>query len=173
MLRMGLSKCVYTLGLRSYDYVDTKLGFLSFRIMLYLICCFTVLVPQQLIEFRYYIIPFLIFRIHIPKSHDWRLTASLCCELSLYSAINILTIYLFLYQPFQWPHLPGQTQRFMWWCNGIIIIAHMTECFGHMTQCSNHTTSHDMVVYMYKFVLSSMFVLSMYFIGNYCRGIQF
>ena len=85
-----------------------------YRILLYLICCFTVLVPQQLIEFRYYIIPFLIFRIHIPKPHDWRLTASLCCELALFSAINAVTMYLFLYRPFQWPHLPGQTQRFMW-----------------------------------------------------------
>ena len=85
------------------------------RILLYFICCFTALVPQQLIEFRYYILPYLIFRIHIPKPHGWNLTLSLCSELLLYTTINAVTIYLFLYRPFVWPNTPpGQLQRFMW-----------------------------------------------------------
>ena len=84
------------------------------RILLYFICCFTALVPQQLIEFRYYIIPYLIFRIYIPKPHDWRLFLSLCSELLLYTSINTVTIYLFLYRPFRWDNTPGQMQRFMW-----------------------------------------------------------
>ncbi|KAI9490244.1 alpha-2-glucosyltransferase Alg10 [Zychaea mexicana] len=80
------------------------------------------LVPSPLLEFRYFIIPFLFYCIQLgPTSSSttsgatqipflWRTWLVII----MYLLIHIVTIYLYLYKPFEWPHEPGQIQRFMW-----------------------------------------------------------
>ena len=80
-----------------------------YRILLYCVCCMVTLVPQKLLEFRYFILPYLLLRLHMPQGSR----LSLVAELLLYSAVNGLTIWLFLYRPFHWPDSQNQ-QRFMW-----------------------------------------------------------
>ncbi|KAI7897317.1 alpha-2-glucosyltransferase Alg10 [Mucor mucedo] len=69
------------------------------------------LVPSPLLEFRYFIIPFLFFMVHIPPPTQISRTL---LGLALYLVIHVVTIYLFLYKPFAWPNEPNATQRFMW-----------------------------------------------------------
>ena len=93
---------------------------------------------QELIEFRYFILPHLLFRIELERGRCARAdrvpsTADAAparstdepdtdrlhcwwtvCELGMYCALNALTLYLFLYRPFTWPSEPGALQRFMW-----------------------------------------------------------
>jgi len=74
------------------------------------ICVLISLVPQLLLEFRYFIIPCLLVRSQI-RPVSWR---SLCCETVLLVTVNLVTIGLFLYKPFVWDHEPDSVQRFMW-----------------------------------------------------------
>lgn len=78
-------------------------------LMLY-ICVGMVTIPQKLLEFRYFIIPYLLFRLHVPLVSYVRLLM----ECILYVSVNGITIYLFLEKPFQWAHSPQEVQRFMW-----------------------------------------------------------
>jgi alpha-1,2-glucosyltransferase len=68
-----------------------------------------VLVPTPLIEFRYYILPFLFYRLHIRQPA----TSPLLGELALNVVINAVTLWLFLAKPFMWADHPN-LQRFMW-----------------------------------------------------------
>ncbi|OZJ01993.1 hypothetical protein BZG36_04691 [Bifiguratus adelaidae] len=84
--------------------VITRLGFLAATML--------TLIPSPLLEFRYYIIPFTIYLLHL----DWRRipTVALLGLIVFYLAINAFTAYMFLYRPFEWPQAPGALQRFMW-----------------------------------------------------------
>jgi len=75
----------------------------------YVVCVAALLVPATLLEFRYYIVPYLIFRLNIPVASFRRLIA----EISIYASINMLTIYIFLHRPFHW-NSEMALQRFMW-----------------------------------------------------------
>ena len=75
----------------------------------FIVCCFVALVPQRLLEIRYFFIPFLFVRLHIPP-HSWLL---LFIEFSMYVLINAATIYLFITRPFYWAD-SNLIQRFMW-----------------------------------------------------------
>ncbi|KAI9558010.1 hypothetical protein GHT06_014763 [Daphnia sinensis] len=75
----------------------------------FVICCFVALVPQRLLEVRYFLIPFLFVRLHIPP-RSW---IFLFIEFSMYLAVNAATIYLFATRPFFWADSP-LPQRFMW-----------------------------------------------------------
>ena len=68
-----------------------------------------VTVPQKLLELRYFLIPYILFRIHTPLPSY----LSLLLEMALYLLINCITIALFLYKPFYW-HGIDDVQRFMW-----------------------------------------------------------
>eukprot|EP00794_Sanderia_malayensis_P005984 gene5984-6680_t len=68
-----------------------------------------VLIPQKLLELRYFIIPYLMFRLHVPIPS----LPKLALEFLLYLFINVLSIGLFLYRPFYWENNPAE-QRFMW-----------------------------------------------------------
>ncbi|KAI8330626.1 DIE2/ALG10 family-domain-containing protein [Chlamydoabsidia padenii] len=68
------------------------------------------LVPSPLLEFRYFILPFIFFCIHLPPPSP----SNIFITLVTYSLINMCVIYLFLYRPFTWPQNPGEWQRFMW-----------------------------------------------------------
>lgn len=82
---------------------------ISIWILLYLLCTAAVLVPQKLLEFRYFIIPYLLFRLHIGV----RNYLELITEFVLYMCVNAVTLYLFIYRPFKWDH-EDAIQRFMW-----------------------------------------------------------
>lgn len=80
------------------------------RVVLYCVCVSVSLVPQKLLEFRYFLVPYLLLRLHSPQG-------SLLClvleQLALLS-VNALTLHLFLYRPFPWPDSALGPQRFMW-----------------------------------------------------------
>ncbi|KAI7902365.1 alpha-2-glucosyltransferase Alg10 [Cokeromyces recurvatus] len=77
----------------------------------YLTALVLTLVPSPLLEFRYFIIPFLFYMVHIPPpKQTWRLLSGL----AFYIFIHLITLYLFLFKPFVWLNEPNQLQRFMW-----------------------------------------------------------
>nr|XP_019705141.1 dol-P-Glc:Glc(2)Man(9)GlcNAc(2)-PP-Dol alpha-1,2-glucosyltransferase isoform X2 [Elaeis guineensis] len=75
----------------------------------FFISCALVLVPAPLIEFRYYTIPFFFLILHSQVT-DYVRWLTIC---TLYVAVNIFTMTMFLFRPFHWDHEPG-TQRFIW-----------------------------------------------------------
>ncbi len=75
----------------------------------YSICLFVCLVPQKLIEFRYYIIPYLIYRLNI---YELTLKETIA-EFLINFTINFLVIYIFLNKTFFWSD-GNEVQRFMW-----------------------------------------------------------
>ncbi|XP_074645221.1 dol-P-Glc:Glc(2)Man(9)GlcNAc(2)-PP-Dol alpha-1,2-glucosyltransferase-like [Tubulanus polymorphus] len=77
--------------------------------MLFAVCTCICLVPQQLMEFRYFIIPYLILRLNMNIAAYWKIIL----ELIVYGAVNALTIYIFVERPFLWPDSENK-QRFMW-----------------------------------------------------------
>ncbi|XP_037369228.1 dol-P-Glc:Glc(2)Man(9)GlcNAc(2)-PP-Dol alpha-1,2-glucosyltransferase [Talpa occidentalis] len=80
-----------------------------FWVAMFFACAGAVTVPHRLLEPRYFILPFLFFRLHAPLPAVSRLL----CELAGYAAVNAATFYVFLYRPFRWPDSPD-LQRFMW-----------------------------------------------------------
>jgi alpha-1,2-glucosyltransferase len=75
----------------------------------YTICLCACLIPQKLLEFRYFIIPYIIYRLNI-RNYSIKF---LFIEIFIYSFINSVTIYLFLYKTFYWKS-NDEIQRFMW-----------------------------------------------------------
>ena len=67
-------------------------------------------VPQLLLEFRYFIVPFILLRARLRPDCPHKLAA----ETAVVLAVNTVTIYLFLYRPFRWESEPDSLQRFMW-----------------------------------------------------------
>jgi alpha-1,2-glucosyltransferase len=67
------------------------------------------LVPQMLLEFRYFIVPYLLLRLHICLKTWWQLSA----EFILFFCINASTIYLFITRTFYWAD-SEEVQRFLW-----------------------------------------------------------
>ncbi|GAB4833806.1 hypothetical protein Ancab_032055 [Ancistrocladus abbreviatus] len=78
-------------------------------VLAYFLACAAVLVPAPLIEFRYYTIPFYIFMLHSQIDEDRKHIFMAI----LYIAVNVFTLSMFLFRPFQWDHEPGM-QRFIW-----------------------------------------------------------
>lgn len=74
------------------------------------LCVVLNLTPQLLLEFRYFVLPYLMYRLQVRPQTWWKLAA----ETALYAVINGVTIYMFLARPFKWSHDPEATQRFMW-----------------------------------------------------------
>lgn len=94
------------------------------------------LVTAPLVEPRYFIVPWLVWRVHVPvppAPAGLRASSSrreqgggdavavggrqdhrLWLETAWFCAINGVTGYVFLYQGFAWPQEPGEVQRFMW-----------------------------------------------------------
>lgn len=78
-------------------------------ILALVISTFIVLVPVHLVEFRYFIIPYAIWRLNVKIGKSF-----VFIEILLHLIVNFVTIYLFLYKPFKWPNEPESLQRFMW-----------------------------------------------------------
>jgi alpha-1,2-glucosyltransferase len=81
-------------------------------------------VTAPLVEPRYFIVPYVIWRLHVPNigaslslkgasrrtSYDMRLVLETVWLL----AVNVAIGYNFLYCGFSWPNEPGKIQRFLW-----------------------------------------------------------
>ena len=78
-------------------------------VVMYLLSTAVVLVPQKLLEFRYFIVPYLLFRLHIKQ----QTYLEIFIEGAVYTLINAVTLYLFMYRPFYWENEEA-LQRFMW-----------------------------------------------------------
>ncbi|KAI8055238.1 alpha-2-glucosyltransferase Alg10 [Syncephalis plumigaleata] len=76
----------------------------------YSVALILTLVPSPLLEFRYFILPFIIYRLHLPLASK----RSYAIECLVYIVISLATITLFLTHPFEWPQEPMVQQRFMW-----------------------------------------------------------
>ncbi|XP_077865162.1 dol-P-Glc:Glc(2)Man(9)GlcNAc(2)-PP-Dol alpha-1,2-glucosyltransferase-like [Saccoglossus kowalevskii] len=77
--------------------------------LVFAVCLAAAVVPQRLIEFRYFIVPYLIFRLHM-KLQPYAL---LFTEAILYFVINYITIRFFVHETFTKPD-SDEIQRFMW-----------------------------------------------------------
>ncbi|KAF2809310.1 uncharacterized protein BDZ99DRAFT_498709 [Mytilinidion resinicola] len=100
-------------------------------------------VTAPLVEPRYFIIPWIMWRLHVPSTAAGGGSSStpraekiaskplsgvtgkvpalwqgydlrLCLETGWHLAVNTVTAYIFLYRGFVWPQEPGKIQRFMW-----------------------------------------------------------
>ncbi|KAK0535019.1 glucosyltransferase [Tilletia horrida] len=81
------------------------------------------LVPSPLIEPRYFLVPYVVWRAHIVPAGVARRTQAdtgqgavplwQAAEGAWYLLINVVTVAVFLYRPFKWPSEAGW-QRFMW-----------------------------------------------------------
>nr|CDS26989.1 hypothetical transcript [Hymenolepis microstoma] len=78
----------------------------------FLIATALAIVPAGLVEPRYFITPFIIWR--LLKSSRSNESRAFIGEIFINFGINFATIYLFLYYPFKWISQPFTWQRFMW-----------------------------------------------------------
>ena len=86
------------------------------------VCLVVAVVPQLLLEFRYFILPYIFFRLPTPlvptklSRLQVRPTSVRCLavETAMMVVVNLATLALFLYRPFTWESEPGVLQRFMW-----------------------------------------------------------
>jgi len=102
-------------------------------VLTWIIICTLQLVSAPLVEPRYFILPWIMWRLYIPirPSHDFQnkkniLKKSIIQEYIIdydyrlwletiwFLIINIVTGYIFLYKGFEWIQEPGQIQRFIW-----------------------------------------------------------
>ena len=77
--------------------------------IVYFICLVLSLVPQQLLEFRYFIIPYVIYRLNLRYGSY----VAIFHEILLYVFVNAATVYLFGEHPFVWQD-QKELMRFMW-----------------------------------------------------------
>ncbi|KAG9190720.1 alpha-1,2-glucosyltransferase [Alternaria panax] len=100
------------------DRADRQPCQISF-VIVWLVTTALSLVTAPLVEPRYFIIPWIIWRLHIPysqaalsnnKGYDVRMMFETVWLL----AINAAVSYTFLYRTFTWPSEPGNIQRFIW-----------------------------------------------------------
>ncbi|KAM3722033.1 Dol-P-Glc:Glc(2)Man(9)GlcNAc(2)-PP-Dol alpha-1,2-glucosyltransferase [Dirofilaria immitis] len=70
--------------------------------LLYILGTAAVLVPAYLLEPRYFIVPYIFWRLSYPERRILILIIELIYELF----INVVVLYMFLYRPFEWSHEP-------------------------------------------------------------------
>lgn len=70
-----------------------------------------VLIPTPLMEFRYYTLP--VFFSVLFSHSKWKIRNSGALVIG-YVIVNALTLFVFLYRPFEWAEVPLKSQRFMW-----------------------------------------------------------
>ncbi|XP_076860881.1 dol-P-Glc:Glc(2)Man(9)GlcNAc(2)-PP-Dol alpha-1,2-glucosyltransferase isoform X2 [Brachyhypopomus gauderio] len=93
----------------AWAFLDTLKTKSLFWTLAFCVCLVAATVPQKLLEFRYFIVPYLLFRVHAPLPSLPRLLL----EFGLYTVVNAATIYIFLYKTFRWAD-SDTVQRFMW-----------------------------------------------------------
>ena len=70
------------------------------------------LATAPLVEPRYFILPWIFWRMQIIAPMQER--RMLWAETAWFLSINAWTGYMFLFRGFEWPQEPGKVQRFMW-----------------------------------------------------------
>ncbi|WFD31743.1 dolichyl-P-Glc:Glc2Man9GlcNAc2-PP-dolichol alpha-1,2-glucosyltransferase [Malassezia sp. CBS 17886] len=75
----------------------------------FLVSCALVLVPAPLVEPRYFIVPYVVMRLHWPETSP---TATRM-DVAWNGLVNAVALCLFCYYPFTWAHEEG-TQHFVW-----------------------------------------------------------
>ncbi|XP_071571230.1 dol-P-Glc:Glc(2)Man(9)GlcNAc(2)-PP-Dol alpha-1,2-glucosyltransferase [Temnothorax nylanderi] len=75
----------------------------------YAICVCMVLIPQLLVEPRYFILPYIFYRLNVKRPERWQI----CCESLTTFAINCLQFYIFASKVFYWQDQP-YAQRISW-----------------------------------------------------------
>ncbi|XP_033106523.1 putative Dol-P-Glc:Glc(2)Man(9)GlcNAc(2)-PP-Dol alpha-1,2-glucosyltransferase isoform X2 [Anneissia japonica] len=108
LVRLALIPIYLYGGWSIFDSLDTEPGTYLFKIVFF-ICIAAATVPQKLMEFRYFIVPYLLTRLHMSTGSYLQLIT----EFILYQVINFITLFLFAYKPFTWPN-SNDIQRFMW-----------------------------------------------------------
>ncbi|VDO24106.1 unnamed protein product [Haemonchus placei] len=79
--------------------------------ILFVLCSFAVVVPAHLIEPRYFIVPFVLWRLSAKtSSNKFIIIVELLSQFFVFLAVFLL----FIFKPFEWAHEPGVKQRFMW-----------------------------------------------------------
>lgn len=76
----------------------------------FIICVSLTVIPAPLVEFRYFIVPYALWRLNVSKTSLLVTVLELLCHI----LINVVNAYLFLFKPFRWSHEPQELQRFMW-----------------------------------------------------------
>lgn len=99
----------------------TRLSFL----LIWLLSTALSLITAPLVEPRYFLVPWLLWRLQVPFPDDTPAKRStgiqsvvakyaVWMEISWYMLINLATCGLFLGREFRWAHVPDDVQRFMW-----------------------------------------------------------
>ena len=87
-------------------------------LLIWLLATTLSLATAPLVEPRYLIVPWVIWRLHVAEpassSTHGRNDFRLWLETAWFLTINAVTGYVFLYRGFEWPQEPGKVQRFMW-----------------------------------------------------------
>jgi alpha-1,2-glucosyltransferase len=136
------SKAAETKATRQEAGYPNKQGVRVSFVLIWLASTSLSLITAPLVEPRYFIIPWVMWRLHIHPPSSWSEPAAnnkpptskaknggheslprsstylevlpTAAELIWYVLINAATGYLFLYRGFEWPQEPGEVQRFMW-----------------------------------------------------------
>lgn len=97
--------------LLSLGYLYVTMRHLRWPVLLggFLSICF-VLIPAHLVEFRYFILPFALWRLKVRKTSLQKTVL----EIFIHMAVNFVTLWLFFNRPFVWENEPDKLQRFMW-----------------------------------------------------------
>nr|XP_023666793.1 putative Dol-P-Glc:Glc(2)Man(9)GlcNAc(2)-PP-Dol alpha-1,2-glucosyltransferase [Paramormyrops kingsleyae] len=93
----------------AWNFMETLKSRSVFWNLVFFMCLTVATVPQKLLEFRYFILPYLMFRLHAPLASVLRLLL----EFGLYTAVNAVTLYIFVAKTFHWPD-SSDVERFMW-----------------------------------------------------------
>jgi alpha-1,2-glucosyltransferase len=97
-------------------------------VLVWLISTSLSVITAPLVEPRYFIIPWVMWRLHLPQQPIRRrapytmesFTAACITnfprllETVWFVVVNSITCYVFLFKGFEWPQEPGKVQRFMW-----------------------------------------------------------
>jgi alpha-1,2-glucosyltransferase len=93
-------------------------------LLVWLLATTASLITTPLVEPRYFIVPWLMWRLHIAplrkdttaprRESDRPYEYRLWLETGWFLLINAVTGYIFLTWGFEWPQEPGKVQRFMW-----------------------------------------------------------
>lgn len=93
----------------AWTFIIATMGVQKVYLFTYFLCTALNIVPQLLMEFRYFIPAYLFARMTF-RNASW---AELILEFFINQFINFATVYLFLFKPFTWPD-SSDIQRFMW-----------------------------------------------------------
>ncbi|KHN86250.1 Putative Dol-P-Glc:Glc(2)Man(9)GlcNAc(2)-PP-Dol alpha-1,2-glucosyltransferase [Toxocara canis] len=79
-------------------------------VLLYVIATTAVLVPARLLEPRYFIVSYVLWRLSVREKRLWIVLLEIVYQV----CINFIVLYLFIDKPFEWVNQRGVKQRFMW-----------------------------------------------------------